>query len=342
MTNSVLVIGGGISGIKASIDLGQMGVKTFLIERSEKLGGKFLKLGKTFPYGTNAGNLLDSQIQILKSLDKVDIHVQTRVKSIIRENDVFKVTLTPSDTTLEVGVIIVATGFEPFNPVKILNYGYGKYKNILTSLDLLEIINSKQKIIRPSDKRQPSSITFIQCIGSRDKKTNEYCSSFCCTYAVHIANLIKNIDPNIEITILYMDMRTFSSYEYLYQEARSSGVKFVRGKPSMVLEELETNNLIIEVENTTTREFLQHKTDMIILSIGAEPARESNDLAKALSLKTDERSGYFLVNEEDDVSAVENDRIFIVGNASGPKDSQYSLSQASAAAIQVLAKLRGI
>jgi heterodisulfide reductase subunit A len=341
MTNSVLVIGGGISGIRAAADLGQLGVKTFLVERSEKLGGIFLKLGKTFPYGTNAKDLLDNQIQILKSLQNVDIHTRTRVKSILRENNIFKVTLTPRDTTLEVGALIVATGFEPINATNISNYGYGKYKNVITSLELLEIIGNNQECIRPSDQKQPKSISFIQCIGSRDKKTNEYCSSFCCTYAVHIANIIKEFDPSIEITIFYMDMRTFSNYESLFQEARASGVKFLRGKPAMVLEEVETNNLIIEVENTVSRDFLQHKTDMIVLSIGAEPANETDVLSETLGVKLDDRTGFFLINEEDDISAVGNDRIFVIGNASGPKDSQYSLSQASAAAMKVLITLGG-
>ncbi len=342
MKNSVLVIGGGISGIKAAADLGQMGVKTFLVERSEKLGGTFRKLEKTFPYGTNAKDLLENQIQILKSLESVDVYTQTRVKSIIRENNIFKVILTPSDTTLEVGALIVATGFEPFNATNISNYGYGKYKNVITSLELLEIIGNTQVCIRPSDQKQPKSITFIQCIGSRDKKTHEYCSSFCCTYAVHIANIIKELDPTIEITIFYMDMRTFSNYETLFQKSRASGVKFLRGKPGLVLEEVETNNLIIEVENTINREFLQHKTDMIVLSIGAEPANETDVLSEILDVKLDKRTGFFLINKDDGISAVGNDKIFVIGNASGPKDSQYSLSQASAAAMKVLIALGGL
>ncbi len=339
MASKVLVIGGGISGIKAATDLGHMGAETFLVERSAILGGVFGKLGKTFPYNTNAVDILNEYIQILENLDNVSIHTQTHIKSIIQENNTFKVTLVPGDITVEVEALIIATGFEPFDASKIPKYGYGIYKNVITSLDFLEIIGNNQNIIRPSDQKKPSSITFIQCIGSRDKKTNEYCSSFCCTYAVHIANRIKNIDPSIAITILYMDMRTFSNYEFLYQEARASGVKFIRGKPSVVREELETGNLIVEVENTISREFLQHKTDMIILSIGAEPARESYELAQTLGLKTDDKSGYLLVNGEDDVSAIGQRRIFVIGNASGPKDTQYSLAQASAAAMQVLIEI---
>jgi heterodisulfide reductase subunit A len=339
--NSVLVIGGGISGIKAAVDLGQMGVKTFMVERSEKLGGIFLKLGKTFPHGTNAKELLASQIQILKSLENVNIHTQTSVRSIIRENNIFKVILEPSDKTLEVGALILATGFNPFNATNFSNYGYGKYKNVITSLELLEIFGKTQGCIRPSDQKKPKSITFIQCIGSRDKKTHEYCSSFCCTYAVHIANIIKESDPSIDITIFYMDMRTFCNYESLFQEARALGVKFLRGKPAMVLEEVETNNLILEVENTVNREFLHHKTDMVVLSIGAEPANETDVLSETLGIKLNDRTGFFLINEEDDISAIGNNRIFVIGNASGPKDSQYSLSQASAAAMKVLITLGG-
>ncbi|MHA2232413.1 MAG: hypothetical protein ACXAB4_07970, partial [Candidatus Hodarchaeales archaeon] len=256
--------------------------------------------------------------------------------------DGFEVIVEPHGNSFNIQAIIVAVGFAPFDAAKIPIYGYGRFRNVLTSLELAQMLRDGQDLMRPSDNTTPKSVTFIACVGSRDKKTNEYCSSFCCTYTVHFAKMIKKVDKKIDVTVMYMDMRTFSSYESLYQDARAEGVKFLRGKPSMVFEDSNTAELTIQVENTITREFLQHKTDMIILSIGAEPAEGNEELGKILDILKDEKTGFFVVSNEDDVSAIRQERIFIVGNAGGPKDVQYSLAQASAAAMKVFTTVGGL
>ncbi|MFX0090533.1 MAG: FAD-dependent oxidoreductase [Candidatus Hodarchaeota archaeon] len=333
MTERVLVIGGGISGIKAAFDLGQLGIETTLIEQSDKLGGIFAYLGKTFPYDDDAGAFLDKHIQALQSLQNVKIHTNAQVKALVKKNNNFDVTLDIKDETINVDAIIIATGFVPFDATRIPSYGYGKYKNVITALELTQMLK-KGEINQPSGQNSPRNITFIQCIGSRDKRTNVYCSTFCCTYAVHLAKIIKDLDETINVTIMFMDIRTFSNYEKLFVEARKKGVIFMRGKPSLVFEDSGTQDLVVQIENTFTNEFLYHKTNLVVLSIGAEPSMGSEDLSKMLDLRIDERTGFYITTEKDDISALGHDRIFIVGNASGPKDTQYSLAQASAAAIK--------
>jgi len=229
MSTSVLVIGGGISGIKATLDLGQLGVETILIEQKDKLGGTFEKLGSTFPYDVNAQTSLNNWSQILHSLRNVKIYLNTIVKSVERVNDGFKIIVDTDKASFIVGAIIVATGFTPFDAMKISNYQYGKYKDVINSLELVQMFRNGQNLVKPSDETPIRSVSFITCVGSRDKKTNDYCSSFCCTYTVYLAKMIKQLDRKIDVTIMYMDMRTFSNYEALYQEARSLGVKFLRG-----------------------------------------------------------------------------------------------------------------
>lgn len=336
MSTSVLVIGGGISGIKATLDLGQLGVETILIEQKDKLGGTFENLGSTFPYDVNAQTSLNNWSQILHSLRNVKIYLNTIVKSVERVNDGFKIIIDTDKASFIVGAIIVATGFTPFDAMKISNYQYGKYKDVINSLELVQMLRNGQNLVKPSDETPIRSVSFITCVGSRDKKTNDYCSSFCCTYTVHLAKMVKQLDRKIDVTIMYMDMRTFSNYEALYQEARSLGVKFLRGKPSMVFKDKNSTQISIQVENTITQKFLYHKTDLVVLSIGAEPADENDELGKIMKLQKDERTGFFTVSNNDDVSAVEQERIFIIGNANGPKDSQYSLAQASAAALKAI------
>jgi heterodisulfide reductase subunit A len=204
------------------------------------------------------------------------------------------------------------------------------------------MLRNGQNLVKPSDNTPLRKVSFITCVGSRDKKTNDYCSSFCCAYTVHLAKMVKELDRKIDVTIMYMDMRTFSNYEALYQEARSLGVKFLRGKPSIVFKDKNSKQISIQVENTITREFLQHKTDLVVLSIGAEPADGNDELGRIMKLLKDERTGFFTVSDNDDVSAVEQERIFIIGNASGPKDSQYSLAQASAAALKAIISIKGL
>ena len=142
--------------------------------------------------------------------------------------------------------------------------------------------------------------------------------------------------------IMFMDIRTFSNYERLFLETRQEGVKFLRGKPSNISENLETHELTIQVENTTTRELIFQKTDLVVLSIGVEPAVESQGLENILNLIRHEKTGFFITKEEDDTTAIGQDRIFIAGNASGPKDTQYSLAQASAAALKAVIAIGGL
>jgi len=342
MEKSVLVIGGGLSGIKAALNLAQLGIETILVERADKLGGTFEKLGSTFPYSIDARAILNKYLQTLQSLQSVKIYTNTQVKSVTKIDDDFEVILEPNGTSFKVGAIIVAIGYTTFDATKIQNYGYGKYKNVINSLELVQMLRNDQNLIRPSDQTPSKSVTFITCVGSRDKKTNEYCSSFCCTYTVHLAKMVKEVDKKIDVTIMYMDMRTFSNYESLYQEARAAGVKFLRGKPSLVFEEPNTQEITIQVENTIAQEFVLHRTDLIVLSIGAEPADASDELGKILGIIIDERTGFFAVSNEDDVSAIGQERVFIAGNTSGPKDTQYSLAQASAAAMKAFIFIRGL
>ncbi|MFW9992380.1 MAG: FAD-dependent oxidoreductase [Candidatus Odinarchaeota archaeon] len=338
MSERVLVIGGGIAGIKASLDLGRYGIATTLVERSEQLGGNYAQLGKTFPDGVDAEAFLEERIKELKSLRNVKIYTGTRIKSFKKQENAFEVILDPDGTIIDAGAVIVATGFKKFDAKRIPNYGHGKYENVLTAAELIQILKDGG-LGRPSDGKLPKSITFIQCVGSRDKKTNEYCSSFCCTYAMHLAKTIKQQHANVDVTILYMDMRTFSSYESLFREGRELGIKLLRSRPSLVIEDPVTKELMLHVENTLTQELLYLQTDMVVLAIGAEPSEGSDDLGMALGLVSDERTGFFVTNS-DDVTADGQGRIFIAGNANGPKDTQYSLAQASAAAMKAIITIK--
>jgi heterodisulfide reductase subunit A len=156
----------------------------------------------------------------------------------------------PEDVEVEVGTITVATGYDMYDPSDDPRYGYGKFANVITALEAERLINAAGPtgghVIRASDGKTPSRVAFIQCVGSRDVNKYEYCTGFCCMYAIKEAILIKEHEPETEIYILYIDMRTpFKGFEDFYRRARDLGITFIRGKPSEIVEDPNSQNLTI-------------------------------------------------------------------------------------------------
>ena len=194
----------------------------------------------------------------------------------------------PETLEIEVGSIIMATGFDNFDPTVIPEYGFGRYPNVVTAMEMERLANSSGptvgKLIRPSDGRPPKSLAIIQCVGSRDKRFNEYCSGFCCMYAIKNATLLKQADPEMDITIYYMDIRTPSKgYEEFYNRAREMGIRFLHGRPSQITEDPETRNLLILAEDQELGEVVESDADMVMLSAAAIPRIDTEQMASAVS-----------------------------------------------------------
>ncbi len=192
------------------------------------------------------------------------------------------------------------------------------------------------KLVRPSNSEKPKSVTFVQCVGFRDAKAYRYCSDFCCTLAVKNALLIKREHPDIEVTVMYMDIRTPYVYENIYSEARNIGVKFIRARPAEIFEE-NNKRLILNFEDTLTGETHSIESDLVVLSVGGIPPPETEELGQMMKVSLD-AAGFFKVYNRP--SGTDANRIFVVGAACGPKDIDYSLSQAGAAASQIHRLLR--
>lgn len=319
--------------MRTAIGLGQLGLDVTLVEREEVVGGNVRILGPTFPTNIDGGTLVESFKDQMSALPSITIYTEVEVQNVQNGSKTFIIALS-NDTTLTVDAIIIATGFKPFDASRMENYGYGRLVDVVNAQDFVGMVRNGV-LVRPSDNKPVRSVSFIQCVGSRDKKTNIYCSSFCCTYAVHLASLVKEKDPSIDVKIFYMDMRTFSNYENLYLKARLAGVKFIRGKPSLVTEDQDNNQLLLQLENTLNRELMSDPTDLVVLSIGAEPSDGTRHLSSQLGVEVDAETGFFRVDELLDTVSIGKEGVYIVGSAGGPKDSQYSLAQADAVAMQV-------
>ncbi|RKY87932.1 hypothetical protein DRQ09_03680, partial [candidate division KSB1 bacterium] len=238
-----------------------------------------------------------------------------------------------------VGSIIVATGFDVLNPEIIKPYGYGLYKNVLTQLELERMLSASGPtnghILRPSDKKSPESITFIQCVGARGEAGNQYCSRYCCLNTIKDCMLVKQHEPGIKkLNVLYIDMRAAGKgFEEFYQRSLETGeIEYIRGRPARIDEDRKTGDLMIHVEDTLTGELKFIRSEMVVLSSTALPSKGSEKLARILGIELD-KSGFFQT-EKSNITAVETTRdgIFLCGCSSGPYDISESVAQATAAA----------
>jgi len=239
----------------------------------------------------------------------------------------------PETVEIKVGAIIVATGYRIFDARRNTEYGYGRFKNVITTIELERLLSASGptmgRLLRPSDSTVPKRIAFIQCVGSRDERTNKYCSRVCCMVSLKNAYAIKERYPDAEITIFYIDIRAFGRmYEEFYRRVQEKGVRFIRGKVGEVIEN-ENGNLIVSYESTLEGEIREEEFDLVVLSIGMEGNR---DLATKLGIGIGE-DGFFEVAHPKLKPAETNVRgIFLAGCASGPKDIQDSVASAGLAA----------
>ena len=415
---SVLVLGGGIAGIKASLTLAEMGIKTYLVEKEPSIGGHMAMYDKTFPtldcsicilaplmveasLNENIeiityaelkevnGSIGNFNVKILKKPRFINenctsgciedcatncpIEVQdefnrfgTRkaiyiqfpqaipLKAVIDEKacigckncelfckrDAINYEDKPKILELEVGAIINAIGFEPYDPTPLAEYGFGKYPNVVTGLEMERILTASGptdgKLLRPSDGKKIKKATFIQCVGSRDERIGrESCSRVCCMYSMKQALQIKEIDPNAEINVLYIDVRAAGKgYEEFFNRARKERIRFIKGRVSRIIEKLGTHDLKIRAEDQLMGRQLEIESDLVVLAIGVDPPQDSIKISSILNISRT-LDGFFQENHPK-LRPAESvlPGIFIAGCAQGPKDIQDTVCHAALAAAQ--------
>jgi heterodisulfide reductase subunit A len=240
---------------------------------------------------------------------------------------------------LDVVSIIVACGGSVLDPRSLKHYGYGKFDNVITNMEFERLVSSsgptEGELVELGGMEAPRRITFILCAGSRDVNFQGYCSRVCCMNSIKEALLAKEHLKDVEITLLYMDIRSFGKgFEEYYNRAKEMGIKFVRGKAAGV--EMENEHLVVRVENTEEGKIENMETDMVVLAPPLLPAEDIGDLAKVLDLKLDD-DGFFK-SEQVNVLPLRGSRegIYLCGVATGPKDIADSVAEASGAASSAL------
>jgi len=246
------------------------------------------------------------------------------------------------ELTFEVGTIIVATGAQPIDPTYLDEYGYGRFENVITSMELERLINAggptRGDVIRLSDRQHPRSVAFIQCVGSRSThRGHPYCSNICCMNTIKSAIMLKEHYPDMEVKVFYIDIRAFGKgFEDLFRRSKALGVRYIRGLPGSIHEDPETKDLTLMVENTVSNALEKHVVEMVVLSIGMEPPEDMKVLQEMLALQRNADGFYLEAHPKLQPVDSASRGIFFAGCAEGPKDIKDSVTQASAAAARAM------
>jgi len=243
----------------------------------------------------------------------------------------------PTETTLTASDIVIATGYQEMKPNQIEEYGYGQYSNVITQLELAKILDpngpSHGALVRPSDGAQVRRLLMVQCVGSRDENYHPFCSKICCVFALKHANIIRRERNGTDVSVVYMDIRTYDRHERYYREAREAGVEFTRGRVSEVTP-LEDGTLDIILYDSLLDKYFKPNVDLLVLSSALEPSNGMTKMIEELGLES--ASGYISPADLLDTEVVAGDHVYACGGAIGPAEVPESVTQARAVASKIL------
>ncbi|MDY6904956.1 MAG: FAD-dependent oxidoreductase [Thermodesulfobacteriota bacterium] len=364
---NVLIIGGGAAGMAAARTLSKSGAKAHIVEKNDSLGGH--AIGYTCKATDRCLQCGACSVEILLRDVEADPNIQTHCSSVIskvEEKKGFTVTLAgagqqegkaAATETLSVDAIIVASGFAAFDAGIKSTYGYGKFPNVISGLDMERIKREKGALLRPSDNKEAQKIAFIQCVGSRDERLgNLWCSRVCCAYALRSAKSIKHKNPDAEITVFYMDIQSFGKEFPVFYESCQEDLRFVRMIPvdafpaeddKLSIRFLDDQGVMAaenEDDETDTAEegasagapaAVYDTFDLLVLSVGITPNPDNAALAEMMGLSLDS-DGFFTLSDELNATATSKAGIFVAGTAQQPKTIEASIAQADQAASEAL------
>jgi len=273
---TILVVGGGISGLSSALGAAKAGYEVCLVEKSPSLGGWMTKLYKQFPkhppYHELEDTGIEAKIKEVEENPRIKIFVGTEIEKIEGAPGMFDVQLRQNgnQSNLKAGAIVQATGFTPYDASKLDSLGFGKCPDVITTLQMEEIAQ-EGKIKRPSDGKEAESVAFILCAGSRDENHLTYCSSVCCLTALKQALYVRQQNPDSKVYILYKDIRTPAQYEDFYSWVQEDGsVVFARGEVLNITED-GGKGLVVEFNDVLLGEVIAVKADMVVLATGMVP-----------------------------------------------------------------------
>jgi heterodisulfide reductase subunit A len=354
VTPGAVIIGGGIAGMVAALDVADTGFPVYLVEKSDHLGGRVMELNRTFPTLEPVAELLQPLIERVQNHPNVTVFLNSHVTGVEGYVGNFEVevsglpdlqpgTLKPETHQLGVGSIIVATGYDVFDPHRRPELGYGQYPNVITSLELEQRLATGDLTVPSTGSGQgghsPKSVAFIKCVGSRDVQVgNPYCSRVCCMYTAKQSRLVRELLPEADVTVFYMDVRTFGKgAEEFYDEARAKGVRYRRGSVSEIIR--RNGRVVLVGEDTLQGRPFEFEADLVVLAVGMECRSDVGELSTLLKLPRSS-DGFFL-ELHPKLRPVDTavDGVYLAGCCQGPKDIPDTVAQAKAAASSAMIPL---
>jgi heterodisulfide reductase subunit A len=437
---ATLVIGGGVAGIQAALEIAEAGHPVYLVERQGTIGGHMAMFDKTFPTLDCAACILTPKMVAVGQHPHIELMVLSEVQEVQGRAGAYRVkvlrhatrvdaetcvacadcaqfcpVVVPSEfdvgiatrkaiyipfpqavpnaylvdaehctwilsdgkkcgacvkkcgkaaihldardevVELEVGNIVVATGYQAFDARRIERYGYGKHPNVLTALEFERLTNASGptggKIVLKTLKHnkrtkqdewvfdpegpKPTAVAILHCVGSRDRNYNAYCSRVCCMYSLKFAHLVREKLPEAKCLEFYIDMRAFGKgYEEFFERIQEEGVFVVRGRSARVVE--REGRLFLRGEDVLADQVVETPVDMVLLSVGLEPKADAGSLARILGIDRAEGGWFNELDSNTEPNSTERGGIFVAGACQGPKDIPDTVAQASAVAAQVL------
>jgi heterodisulfide reductase subunit A-like polyferredoxin len=346
LVKRALVIGGGIAGLQAALDIADAGYPTVLVEKSDHLGGRMAELSGLYLNFDSAPDLLQHKIQAVASHPNIQVLTNAEVIEAGGYVGNFVVQVEqqaqgPVPYSFDIGAIVVATGYELYARERLGEYGGGRYPDVIDGLQFEAMLRedgpTAGQIRRPSDGRVPKEVVWVQCAGSRDPELHlPYCSKVCCMYVAKQSVLYKRQVPDGQATVFYIDIRSQGKgYEEFVQRAMEDHkVLYVRGKASKVFQ--EDGRVTVWGVDTLTGLPVEVEADLVVLATAVVPRVDALELGQRLRVGTDEHG--FLSEAHPKLRPVESltAGVFLAGAAQFPKDIPETVAQASGAAAKVL------
>jgi heterodisulfide reductase subunit A2 len=351
MCPRTLVLGGGIAGLTAALELADAGHEVVLVERTDRLGGNLARVDLTAPHLDSARDLLQDRIARVMEHRKIQLCLATELKELkgFVGNFVATVGQASGDGSVgatrevQVGAVIVATGYEEFDAGRITHFGYGKHQNVITSFEFERMLRAGKIVMK--DGRVPQYFAIVHCVGSRNREFHGYCSRVCCMTALKYAHEIKSAIPSACVSDVYVDMHAFGKgHEDFYRESSEFKTLFLmygKNEHPVIRRAAAKDDcdMIIEVNEKLSGETIEIPADIVVLMVGMEARSDSARVARLVNISQD-KDGWFIESHPKlDPVATTTEGIFIAGTCAAPKDIPDSVAQARAAAARILGKI---